>query len=170
MCGIGGQLALNNQAIGNLTNRLGVMSKLLAHRGPDGEGQWQNEQMRVGFVHRRLAIIDLSESAAQPMKAANDTVISFNGEIYNYPELRQLLSKNWSFKSNSDTECILATYDNFGDLSLNHLRGMFAFALWDESKQRLFCARDRFGIKPFYYAVVDGIFHLPLRPRPFCHF
>jgi len=159
MCGIGGQLALNNQAIGNLTNRLGVMSKLLAHRGPDGVGQWQNKQMCVGFVHRRLAIIDLSESAVQPMKAANDTVISFNGEIYNYPELRQLLSKNWSFKSNSDTECILATYDSFGDLSLNHLRGMFAFALWDENKQRLFCARDRFGIKPFYYAVVDGIFH-----------
>ena len=159
MCGIGGQLALKNQTIGNLTNRLGVMSKLLAHRGPDGEGQWQNKQMRVGFVHRRLAIIDLSESAAQPMKAANNTVISFNGEIYNYPELRQLLSKNWSFKSNSDTECILATYDSFGDLSLNHLRGMFAFALWDENKQRLFCARDRFGIKPFYYAVVEGVFY-----------
>lgn len=159
MCGIGGQLALKNQTIGNLTNRLGVMSKLLAHRGPDGEGQWQNKQMRVGFVHRRLAIIDLSESAAQPMKAANNTVISFNGEIYNYPELRQLLSKNWSFKSNSDTECILAAYDNFGDLSLNHLRGMFAFALWDENKQRLFCARDRFGIKPFYYAVVEGVFY-----------
>ena len=159
MCGIGGQLALNEQAIRNLTHRLGVMSKLLAHRGPDGEGQWQNDKARVGFVHRRLAIIDLSESAAQPMKAANDTVISFNGEIYNYPELRQLLSNNWSFQTNSDTECILAAYSAFGDQSLDHLRGMFAFALWDERKQRLFCARDRFGIKPFYYAVVDGVFH-----------
>lgn len=159
MCGIGGQLALNGQAIGNLTHRLVVMSKLLAHRGPDGEGQWQNDQSRVGFVHRRLAIIDLSESAAQPMKAINDTVISFNGEIYNYPELRQLLSNNWSFQSYSDTECILAAYAAFGDQSLDHLRGMFAFALWDERKQRLFCARDRFGIKPFYYAVVDGVFH-----------
>jgi asparagine synthase (glutamine-hydrolysing) len=159
MCGIGGQLALNEQAIGNLTHRLGVMSKLLAHRGPDGEGQWQNDQTRVGFVHRRLAIIDLSESAAQPMKATNDTVISFNGEIYNYPELRQLLSKNWLFQSNSDTECILAAYAAFGDQSLDYLRGMFAFALWDEQKQRLFCARDRFGIKPFYYAVVEGVFY-----------
>jgi len=159
MCGIGGQLALKKEEILNLTHRLGVMSKLLAHRGPDGEGQWQNDQTRVGFVHRRLAIIDLSESAAQPMKATNDTVISFNGEIYNYPELRQLLSKNWLFQSNSDTECILAAYAAFGDQSLDYLRGMFAFALWDEQKQRLFCARDRFGIKPFYYAVVEGVFY-----------
>jgi asparagine synthase (glutamine-hydrolysing) len=159
MCGIGGQLALKKEAIGNLTHRLAVMSKLLAHRGPDGEGEWQNDQARVGFVHRRLAIIDLSVSAAQPMKAANDTVISFNGEIYNYPELRELLSNSWSFQSNSDTECILAAYEAFGDQSLDHLRGMFAFAIWDEHKQRLFCARDRFGIKPFYYAVVDGVFH-----------
>jgi asparagine synthase (glutamine-hydrolysing) len=159
MCGIGGQLALKKEEILNLTHRLGVMSKLLAHRGPDGEGQWQNQANRVGLVHRRLAIIDLTSSAAQPMRAANGTVISFNGEIYNYPEIREALANDWAFCSNSDTECILAVYSKFGDQSLVHLRGMFAFALWDEHKQRLFCARDRFGIKPFYYAVVEGVFY-----------
>jgi len=159
MCGIAGQITLNNYSIPSLDHRLGAMSRLLTHRGPDGSGQWMSDDGEVGFVHRRLAIIDLSESAAQPMQAVNGTVITYNGEIYNYPELRDALHDRWQFRSNSDTECILAAYERYGDSCLDYLRGMFAFALWDEKRQRLFCARDRFGIKPFYYAVVDDVFY-----------
>jgi asparagine synthase (glutamine-hydrolysing) len=159
MCGIAGQISLNNNPVQSLGTGLAAMSRLIAHRGPDGLGQWQSKSARVGFVHRRLAIIDLSDSAAQPMQAINGTVITYNGEIYNYPELRNALYGGWQFHSNSDTECILAAYDKHGDTCLDHLRGMFAFALWDEKLQRLFCARDRFGIKPFYYTVVAGVFY-----------
>ena len=84
------------------------------------------------------------------MHGANGTVLTYNGEIYNYPELRDSLKHHWNFRTHSDTECILAAYERFGDSCLNHLRGMFAFAMWDERHKRLFCARDRFGIKPFY--------------------
>ncbi len=159
MCGIAGQISLNNHPIPSLITGLGAMSRLIAHRGPDGLGQWQSESRQVGLVHRRLAIIDLSESAAQPMHAINGTVLTYNGEIYNYPELRSALKHHWAFRTHSDTECILAAYDRYGYACLDHLRGMFAFALWDEKSKRLFCARDRFGIKPFYYAVVEGVFY-----------
>jgi asparagine synthase (glutamine-hydrolysing) len=93
------------------------------------------------------------------MQAANGTVLTYNGEIYNYPELRDTLKHHWAFRTQSDTECILAAYDRYGDACLDHLRGMFAFSLWDIKRKRLFCARDRFGIKPFYYVVVEGIFY-----------
>ncbi|MFZ2102304.1 MAG: asparagine synthetase B, partial [Oricola sp.] len=124
------------------------MGELIAHRGPDGAGKWISPGCGIGMAHRRLSIIDLTEHGAQPMAADNGTVISYNGETYNYLELREALSRGWSFKSHSDTETILAAYDRYGDGCLDHLRGMFAFALWDERKQRLLCARDRFGIKP----------------------
>jgi asparagine synthase (glutamine-hydrolysing) len=159
MCGIAGQIALNKHPILSLRIGLDAMSRLIAHRGPDGQGHWQSADGRVGLVHRRLAIIDPSASATQPMQAMNGTVITYNGEIYNYPELRKALQSHWQFRTHSDTECILASYECYGDDCLDHLRGMFAFALWDEKRQRLFCARDRFGIKPFYYAVVDGVFY-----------
>lgn len=157
MCGIAGQIALKGSTIDGLSTRLSIMSRLIAHRGPDGFDGWVSEKGNLGLVHRRLAIIDLSPSAAQPMQGANGTVITYNGEIYNYAEIRKTLADRWAFKSNSDTECILAAYERYGDRCLDHLRGMFAFALWDEKRKRLFCARDRFGIKPFYYAVVDDI-------------
>lgn len=159
MCGIAGQISLNNHPIPSLSTGLGAMSRLIAHRGPDGSGQWQSDSGQVGLVHRRLAIIDLSESAAQPMHAVNGTVLTYNGEIYNYPELRSALKHHWAFRTHSDTECILAAYERYGDACLDHFRGMFAFALWDEKRKRLFCTRDRFGIKPFYYAVVEGVFY-----------
>lgn len=159
MCGIAGQISLFNHPIPLLNSRLATMSRLIMHRGPDGQGQWLSEHQVAGMVHRRLAIIDLSKSAAQPMLAANGTVITFNGEIYNYPELRQKLANRWTFQSNSDTECILAAYDRYGSECLSQLRGMFSFALWDERNHSLFCARDRFGVKPFYYSVIDGIFY-----------
>jgi asparagine synthase (glutamine-hydrolysing) len=159
MCGIAGQISLLNAPIVGLQRSLAAMSSLIAHRGPDSLGQWQSNSGKAGLVHRRLAIIDLSESAAQPMRADNGTVLTYNGEIYNYPELREALKHHWAFRTHSDTECILAAYERHGDACLDHLRGMFAFALWDEKRKRLFCARDRFGIKPFFYAVVDGVFY-----------
>ena len=93
------------------------------------------------------------------MRGSNGTVITFNGEIYNYRELRSALGHRWQFQTASDTECILACYEVYGREFLSHLRGMFAFALWDERKKRLIAARDRFGIKPFYYAIVGGVLY-----------
>jgi asparagine synthase (glutamine-hydrolysing) len=138
------------------------MSTLIAHRGPDGHGFWRSRDERVGLAHRRLSIIDLTTAASQPMRAApgngkGEVVITFNGEIYNYRELMGDLAPRWKFRSQSDTETILAAYDRWGIDCLQRLRGMFAFALWDG--ERFFAARDRFGIKPFYYAVVDGVLY-----------
>ena len=159
MCGIMGQISLNGHRVPNLNHNLNMMSKILAHRGPDGSGQWQSDDGQVGFAHRRLAVIDLSEAAAQPMVAHNGTSLTYNGEVYNHSELRDALKYHWNFRTKSDTECILAAYERYGYKSVDHLRGMFAFGLWDEKHRRLFCARDRFGIKPFYYTVVDGFFY-----------
>lgn len=159
MCGIAGQFALKKNAIDGLSHRLGIMSQLIAHRGPDGVGEWICQNQNIGFVHRRLSIVDLSAAASQPMRASNGNVITYNGEIYNHIELKQSLAVHWSFRTNSDTECILAAYERYGDTCLNYFRGMFAFALWDEPNQCLFCARDRFGIKPFYYAIVNDVFY-----------
>jgi asparagine synthase (glutamine-hydrolysing) len=157
MCGINGLISLDGQELQRPYRRVAVMNRLVAHRGPDGQGIWTANY--VGMGHCRLAVVDLSPAAVQPMQTASGTVITFNGEIYNHLELRQELAAEWTFVSKSDTECILAAYDRYGDECLQHLRGMFAFALWDERRQRLFCARDRFGIKPFYYAEVDDVLY-----------
>jgi asparagine synthase (glutamine-hydrolysing) len=153
MCGIAGFLSLQPDRFGERNAALSAMSSLISHRGPDGAGDWTSEDQRVGFVHRRLAIIDLSPSGAQPMVGPNGTVITYNGEIYNYIELREELARHWTFRSTSDTEVILAAYDKWGEECVSHLRGMFAFAIWDERNRKLFAARDRFGIKPLYYTV-----------------
>jgi len=157
MCGIAGFVSLSSRPVVNATLSLEAMGALIAHRGPDGFGQWNDDVQRVGLVHRRLAIIDLTPSGAQPMHGPNGTVISYNGEIYNFIELRETLSEGWTFKSSSDTEVILAAYDRWGEGCVDHLRGMFAFAIWDERRKKLFVARDRFGIKPFHYAVQHGV-------------
>tara|TARA_B100002019_G_scaffold115496_1_gene99333 strand:- start:8603 stop:10513 length:1911 start_codon:yes stop_codon:yes gene_type:complete len=159
MCGIAGYYCLNNQTLPNGKKYLSVMGNLLAHRGPDDSGSWLSQNQSLGLVHKRLSIIDLSQSASQPMHAKNGTSIVFNGEIYNYLELRKDLANSWEFQTLSDTETILAAYDKYGEGCLNYLRGMFAFALWDENRGRLFCARDRFGIKPFYYTLVNDVFY-----------
>lgn len=159
VCGISGIVNLHQNPIRHLEHKISVLNSLIQHRGPDGEGIWTNDRQSIGLGHRRLSIIDLSSSASQPMVGTNKTVLSFNGEIYNYIELRDQLSNSWDFHThNSDTETILAAYAKYQYDSVHHLRGMFAFALWDEKNNRLFCARDRFGIKPFYYTVVDGNF------------
>lgn len=173
MCGIVGAVSLTGEKISNLQRKLAVMNDLIKHRGPDGSGVWCNDSETAGLAHRRLAIIDLTDSGAQPMHAPNQTSITYNGEVYNYLELRKQFEKPWVFKSNSDTESILAVYDKFGLSSPKYLRGMFAYAIWDETTRSLHCARDRFGIKPFYYTEVDNVLYfaseakalLPLLPK-----
>jgi len=126
----------------------------LARRGPDGQGQWQSGTGRIALCHRRLAIIDLTDNAAQPMADAGARLmISYNGEIYNYQELRRgLEAKGCRFRSHSDTEVLLHLYRDRGVEMLEDLSGMFAFALWDEDRQGVFLARDPYGIKPLYYS------------------
>jgi asparagine synthase (glutamine-hydrolysing) len=128
---------------------------IAAHRGPDDQGIWSHSLGFGGFAHRRLSIIDLN-TGKQPMVDESGNCVVFNGEIYNYLELRQELSE-YPFITASDTEVILAAYRRWGTDCVNHFRGMFAFALWDEQQKQLFCARDRFGIKPFYYAIVGNV-------------
>jgi asparagine synthase (glutamine-hydrolysing) len=150
MCGISGIVTAEPKGALTLRTWLKAMNALQAHRGPDGEGTWVHTQGHLGFGHRRLSIIDLSAAAAQPMLLDNGLTITYNGEIYNYVELRQELGRE-RFRTTSDTEVILRAYERWGEECVDHLRGMFAFAIWDEKNHRLFCARDRFGIKPFYY-------------------
>lgn len=157
MCGIAGILNINLNMMSDLDLYLNVMNKLQRHRGPDGKGVWLHEYQHVGFAHRRLSIIDL-DTGSQPMTDNGGNWVTYNGEIYNYVELREELGSD-NFKTRSDTEVILYAYRKWGVDCVNHLRGMFAFALWDESKQTLFCARDRFGIKPFYYTIVGKVLY-----------
>jgi asparagine synthase (glutamine-hydrolysing) len=157
MCGIAGVLNLSSAEIPNLSGRIGAMNHLLEHRGPDGEGAWQHARRHVGFAHRRLSIIDLS-TGDQPMTDAAGNWITYNGEIYNYIELRDELGAE-NFQTTSDTEVILHSYRRWGADCVNHLRGMFSFAIWDEAQQQLFAARDRFGIKPFYYTKIGDTFY-----------
>jgi asparagine synthase (glutamine-hydrolysing) len=150
MCGIAGIYQFNSKVS---IEELKSMTDTIIHRGPDGEGHWVSSGENVGFGHRRLSIIDLSEHGKQPMHYANERyTITFNGEIYNYIELKQeLKQKGYSFISDSDTEVLLALYDLKKEKCLQDLDGMFSFAIWDEAEQVLFCARDRFGEKPFHY-------------------
>jgi asparagine synthase (glutamine-hydrolysing) len=159
MCGIAGIYNLNNKEVNAISNQLNTMNTIQIHRGPDGQQTWHHEKKHIGFGHVRLSIIDLSTSANQPMTDEAGNTICFNGEIYNYIELRDELKGFYSFKTSSDTEVILAAYLKWGKNCVNHLRGMFAFALWDNKTSELFCARDRFGIKPFYYTTVGDVFY-----------
>src|SRR5436309_3396151 len=129
------------------------MREQMRRRGPDGEGIWVSKDKRVGLAHRRLAIIDTSDAGSQPMATADGMLkIIFNGEIYNYRELRAgLEGAGCRFRSNSDTEVMLHLYHQYGEDFIRHLRGMFAFALWDERRAGLLLGRDPLGIKPLYY-------------------
>jgi asparagine synthase (glutamine-hydrolysing) len=150
MCGIAGIFLPGGGTVDPAL--LARMSERLRHRGPDGEGTFIDGP--VGLAHRRLAIIDLSDAAAQPMANEDGTLrLVYNGEIYNYPELmEELVAKGHRFHSRCDAEVILHAYEEWGRDCLARFAGMWAFALWDSRKGELFCARDRFGIKPFYYA------------------
>lgn len=151
MCGITGILNFDTRPVE--LSQIKAMNDVISHRGPDGEGFWTSNKLNVGFGHRRLSIIDLSENGKQPMHYLEQRyTITFNGEIYNYIELKSSLIQNgYTFKSGTDTEVLLALYDLKKENCLQDLDGMFSFAIWDEKEQTLFCARDRFGEKPFYY-------------------
>lgn len=150
MCGIAGIFSSNAQCVS--VESLKQMTDSLSHRGPDGEGFWINATATAGFGHRRLSIIDLSDEGKQPMHYMDRYTIIHNGEIYNYIELKEELSKKgYSFRSLTDTEVIAAAYDCWNDECVDHFDGMFAFAIWDEKEKELFAARDRFGEKPFFY-------------------
>lgn len=154
MCGIAGILRFDARASVD-EGTLRRMRDILRHRGPDDRGQLANG--RIGLAHRRLSIIDLA-GGRQPMSNAERTVwIVFNGEIYNFRVLHKHLARQgYRFVTHSDTEVILAAYETFGEDCVRYLRGMFAFAIWDNRKQKLFLARDRLGIKPLYYAVTEA--------------
>ncbi|MCA1907392.1 MAG: asparagine synthase (glutamine-hydrolyzing) [Magnetospirillum sp.] len=155
MCGIAGILSsqrpVNPAAVQ-------AMTQAMAHRGPDGSGLWESPDGQLALGHRRLAIIDPTPASAQPFAAAAQ-VLTFNGEIYNYREIRQeLQTRGHIFFTEGDVEVIVAAWRQWGEACVKFFNGMFAFALWDETKGQLFCARDRFGEKPFLYVTGDGVF------------
>ena len=154
MCGIAGIYAYHSAADRVDRAELTRICDHMAARGPDGSGAWLSQDVRVGFGHRRLSIIDLSDRAAQPMESADGKlVITFNGEIYNYKALRtELEAEGYVFRTQSDTEVLLHLYAAKGAAMVNDLRGMFAFGIWDLERRGLLLARDPFGIKPLYYA------------------
>jgi asparagine synthase (glutamine-hydrolysing) len=154
MCGISGIYSYHPNAPSVDMTELCRIRDHLALRGPDGSGVWVCDDGRIGFGHRRLAVIDLSERAAQPMFSADGRLaITFNGEIYNYAALRkELQTKGYVFRSHSDTEVLLYLYAQKGEAMVGELRGMFAFGLWDAEKRALLLARDPYGIKPLYYS------------------
>ena len=150
MCGIAGRLDFDSSARAS-ERELRAMSDRIAHRGPDGHGIYTDGPL--GLVHRRLSIIDLSRAGHQPMSRAEDRYwITYNGEIYNFRELRERLEgRGVTFRSNTDTEVLLALYETYGRECLLMLHGMYAFAIWDRRERKLFLARDPLGIKPLYY-------------------
>jgi len=154
MCGIAGIFSYGDAARPVEQEELLRIREAMIARGPDGAGLWVSPDRRVGLAHRRLAIVDLSDAGAQPMSTPdNRLTITFNGEIYNYIQLRKSLrDKGYRFHSESDTEVLLHLYAEYGEKMLSLLRGMFAFALWDHQTRTLFLARDHFGVKPLYYA------------------
>ena len=158
MCGIAGIVSGVPDRVDEA--RLVRMRDTMTHRGPDASGVWHDEARRVGLAHRRLSIIDLSPAGAQPMATADGELqLVYNGEIYNHVELRgELESAGHRFRGRSDTEVLLHGYREWGEGLLDRLQGMFAFAIWDRERERLFIARDRIGIKPVYFSNEAGQF------------
>lgn len=157
MCGIAGKIVFTKNWVSS--QEIESMADALAHRGPDDSGVYISPKRNVGLSHRRLAIIDLSSDAHQPMQYLDRYRIVFNGEIYNFLEQREILkNKGYRFRSRSDSEVILALYDRYKEHCLEYLRGMFAFAIYDEKEETLFCARDRIGKKPFKYYSDGSVF------------
>jgi len=157
MCGITGKIYLNDKTVSE--QDILIMNEKILHRGPDDGGVYISPDQKVGLGHRRLSIIDLSPLGHQPMRYLDRYEIVFNGEIYNFQEKKIELEKDgYIFKSKSDTEVIMVLYDKFGKECLTHLRGMFAFTIYDEQEKTVFCARDRVGKKPFKYYLDENVF------------
>lgn len=159
MCGIIGIINLGNrQPIDPAL--LSMMSDTMIHRGPDDSGVWVQDDGQCGLAHRRLSIMDLSPAGHQPMLSEDQKIlVTFNGEIYNYPALRkEFEAQRHTFKSHADTEIILCLYKKYGDRFFEYLDGDFGIGLWDQERQKLILTRDRAGVKPVYYAYVDGRF------------
>ena len=158
MCGISGIVNQDRSEVSK--SDIKRMNDLIIHRGPNSEGYFFDKNLAL--AHRRLSILDLCSDGNQPIHFSGkngEYVIVYNGEIYNYIELRQeLKKKGYEFKSNTDTEVILASYDCWGKSCVDKFNGMWAFAIYDKAKNILFCSRDRFGIKPFYYAIYNNKF------------
>jgi asparagine synthase (glutamine-hydrolysing) len=154
VCGIAAIFSYGIEAPPPARDQLAAMHDSMAARGPDGDGIWISEEHRIALAHRRLSIIDLTDAGAQPMAGRDGSLrIVYNGEIYNYRALRdELIAEGETFSSESDTEVLLALYAKHGPDMVRRLRGMFAFAIWDEKRRGLFLARDPYGIKPLYYA------------------
>ena len=159
MCGIAGIISFDSARPID-EESLARMSQRMQHRGPDGDGVWISSDHQAALAHRRLAIVDLSDAGHQPMcNQRGTTWVTFNGEIYNHNELRQeLQSQGHVFRSRCDTEVLVHMYDQYGPRMVERLDGDFAFLIWDEEKKEFFAARDRMGVKPFYYTVVNGHF------------
>src|SRR5574338_1316186 len=157
MCGITGFVSSD---VKSLKEDLILMTSSLSHRGPDGEGFFYSVRRghSIGLGHRRLSVIDLSTAANQPMQFEGLHII-FNGEIYNYNDIRnELMALGHQFKTHSDTEVILHAWKQWGEKSIDKWRGMFAIAMYDEQSNELICIRDRAGVKPFYYYFKNGLF------------
>ncbi|MGH9762300.1 MAG: asparagine synthetase B family protein, partial [Blastocatellia bacterium] len=154
MCGICAVYAYNPVATPVDRDELSKIRDYMSRRGPDGQGEWFSSDQRVGLGHRRLSIIDLSSAGSQPMSNEDQTIwLTFNGEIYNYRDLReQLIERGHTFRSQSDSEVLVHLYEEKGERMVEDLRGMFAFVIWDSRQQRMLLARDPYGIKPLYYA------------------
>src|SRR5579871_2077402 len=167
MCGINGIVRLSGTREEIDRAELLRTRDYMASRGPDGAGEWISAEGEVGLGHRRLAIIDLSAKSDQPLSRQNGRYqIVFNGEIYNYQELRRsLITKGITFSSQGDTEVLLALYETEGPAMLTRLRGMFTFAIWDQIECTLFLARDPYGIKPLYYSSSGGYFRFASQAR-----
>ena len=153
MCGIAGIISLTGRPIPGIEKRIRRMNKLLKHRGPDAKGYFISKNNLVALGNTRLAIVDAKNNFDVPMQSRDQKqIISFNGEVYNFQELKlNLEKKGVAFNTNSDTEVILKLYEIYGEDCLNYLNGMFAFAILDFRKKEFFLARDHLGIKPLYY-------------------
>ena len=154
MCGICGEIRFDGTQTSNIRSK--IMLDAISSRGPDNTGSYIDKNIFLG--HKRLSVIDISSNSDQPMED-DDLIIVFNGVIFNYKKLRNTLSmEGYEFFSDGDTEVILKCYKHYGEDMLNHLDGVFSFVIYDRNSREFFCARDRLGIKPFYYTYAKDAF------------
>jgi len=168
MCRITGFWDTNNSTDYNIEEVLASMRDCMTYGGPDNGGMYFDQDHNLTFGHRRLSIIDLSDAANQPL-SWNDKHLVFNGECYNYQEVKEELKDTFDFSTNSDTEVVLKAFHHWGASAMEKFRGMFAFAYWDPSIEELKLVRDRVGVKPMYWYAKDGLFMFASELKAFHH-